>query len=78
MALAIFSWGTWNQVPQPGMEPRPLHGERGVLDSWTLRKVPRCLFRKQALPARGLGEREGGERWRIQQQSDVKTFRNEI
>ena len=23
MALAIFSWGMWNQVPQPGMEPLP-------------------------------------------------------
>ena len=40
LAHGIFSFGTWNLVPQPGTDPRPPALGGQSLSHWTTREIP--------------------------------------
>ena len=43
-SVQTLSWGLWNLVPQPGIEPRPPKLGVQSLNHWTTREVPTSHF----------------------------------
>ena len=39
--MPMFSYGIWDLIPQPGIEPRPPALGAWSLSRWTTREVPR-------------------------------------
>ena len=47
-AYRIFSWGTWDLVPHPGIKPRPPALGSRSLSNGTTRKVPHTILKPTA------------------------------
>ena len=51
VACRIFSCGTWNLVPQPGIEPRPPASGAQRLSHWATRDIPEGFYSECLLEA---------------------------
>ena len=44
LAVPDLSWGMWDLVPSPGMEPRPPALGARSLSNWTTKEIPAFCF----------------------------------
>ena len=55
-AYRIFSWGTWDLAPHPGVKPRPPALGAQSLSHWTTRKVPHAILKPTASKGQDHGD----------------------